>query len=150
MNTDSPASAAPGLSPSPWTGAGENANLPPETAPDAAQNASQNTIDLLTIEAVQRYLNRSRASVYRYANTDTELLNPPYDPKKLNPEVRRDKDAPLQFHPQEVRRFAEEVLGLNPTIQVQQPEATVTQNLMQQILQELRAIHQLLKDQGGT
>ncbi|NJL45718.1 MAG: resolvase, partial [Leptolyngbyaceae cyanobacterium SM2_3_12] len=85
---------------------------------------------------------------YRYANTDPALLNPPYDRKKLNPEIRRDKDDPLAFRPQEVQRFAEEVLGLNPTIQVQAPEETVTHDLMRQILQELRAIHQLLKDQN--
>ncbi|NMF83107.1 MAG: resolvase [Leptolyngbya sp. LCM1.Bin17] len=101
----------------------------------------------MNIEDVQRYLNRSRASVYRYANTDPELLNPPYDPKKLNPEIRRDKDDPLEFHPQEVRRFAEEVLGLNPTIQVQPSEETVTQTLMRQILHELQAIHHLLQAQ---
>ncbi len=102
---------------------------------------------LLSIEAVQRYLNRSRASVYRYANTDSELLNPPYDPKKLNPEIRSNKDAPLEFRPQEVRRFAEEVLGLNPTIQVQPLPETVTISLLKQILLELKAIHTLLEAQ---
>jgi hypothetical protein len=103
---------------------------------------------LLSVEAVQKYLNRSRASVYRYANTDPELLNPPYDQTKLNPEVRRDKDAPLEFRPQEVRRFAEEVLGLHPTIQVQPVEETLTHDLMRQMLQELRAIRKLLEEQG--
>ncbi len=83
--------------------------------------------------------------MYRYANTDPEILNPPYDPKKLNPEIRQDKDDVLKFRPQEVQRFAEEVLGLNPTIRVQTPEDTVTQALMREILQELKAIHQLLK-----
>lgn len=114
----------------------------------ASATEGNDTVNLLSVEAVQRYLNRSRASVYRYANTDSALLNPPYNPKKLNPEVRRDKDAPLEFRYQEVQRFAEEVLGLNPTIQVQAPEETVTHDLMRQILQELRAIHQLLKDQA--
>ncbi len=102
---------------------------------------------LLSVEDVQKYLNRSRASVYRYANTAPELLNPPYDSQKLNPEVRQDKDDALRFRPQEVQRFAEEVLGLNPTIHVQTPEDTVTQTLMREILQELRAIHQTLKSQ---
>lgn len=106
------------------------------------------TTPLLSVEAVQKYLNRSRASVYRYANTDPEVLNPPYDQTKLNPEVRRDKDTPLEFRPQEVRRFAEEVLGLHPTIQVQPPEATLTHDLMRQMLQELRAIRELLERQG--
>ncbi|PSR18875.1 resolvase [filamentous cyanobacterium CCP3] len=110
--------------------------------------AAAETTPLLSVEAVQKYLNRSRASVYRYANTDPEVLNPPYDQTKLNPEVRRDKDAPLEFRPQEVRRFAEEVLGLHPTIQVQPPEETLTHDLMRQMLQELRAIRELLEQQG--
>jgi hypothetical protein len=88
--------------------------------------------------------------VYRYANTDPEVLNPPYDPKKLNPEVRRDKDAALTFRPQEVQRFAEEVLGLNPTIHVHTPEETVTQGLLREILQELKTIHQLLQSSPPT
>ncbi|MGB3201281.1 MAG: hypothetical protein WBA99_10280 [Nodosilinea sp.] len=114
----------------------------------ADQLVAPETTPLLSVEAVQKYLNRSRASVYRYANTDPDLLNPPYDQTKLNPEVRRDKDAPLEFRPQEVRRFAEEVLGLHPTIQVQPVEATLTHDLMRQMLQELRAIRELLERQG--
>ncbi len=110
--------------------------------------ASEEATPLLTIEAVQKYLNRSRASVYRYANTDPNVLNPPYDPKKLNPEIRKDKDDPLEFRPQEVRRFAEEVLGLNPTIQVQLPTETVTLDLLRKILLELQAIHALLAAQS--
>jgi hypothetical protein len=102
---------------------------------------------LLTVDDVQKYLNRSRASVYRYANTDADLLNPPYDSAKLNPEIRRDKDAPLEFRPQEVRRFAEEVLGLHPTIQVQPPPETLTHELMRQMLHELRTIRQLVEKQ---
>jgi hypothetical protein len=112
-----------------------------------AASSVEDRSTLLTLEAVQRYLNRSRASVYRYANTDPALLNPPYNPKKLNPEIRRDKDDPLEFRPQEVRRFAEEVLGLNPTIQVQTAPETATTDLLRQILQELKAIHGLLEAQ---
>jgi hypothetical protein len=114
----------------------------------ALTNGLDDLSGLLSVEDVQKHLNRSRASVYRYANTDPKLLNPPYDPKKLNPEVRQDKDDPLTFRPLEVQRFAEEVLGLNPTIRVQTPEDTVTQALMRDILQELKAIHQLLKAQA--
>ncbi len=110
--------------------------------------APPEAVSLLSVEDVQKYLNRSRASVYRYANTDADILNPPYDKTKLNPEVRRDKDDPLEFRPQEVRRFAEEVLGLHPTIQVQTPEKTVTHDLMRQMLEELRAIRQLLEERG--
>lgn len=125
---------------------------PPSTANSvsytfSSSSAAAETTSLLSVEAVQKYLNRSRASVYRYANTDPDVLNPPYDQTKLNPEVRRDKDAPLEFRPQEVRRFAEEVLGLHPTIQVQPPEETLTHDLMRQMLQELRAIRELLEGQ---
>jgi hypothetical protein len=133
MNSDFLSSDAEGLSPRPnqWD--------------DATVSSTDDKMTLLSIEAVQRYLNRSRASVYRYANTDPEQLNPPYDPKKLNPEIRSDKDAPLEFRPQEVRRFAEEILGLNPTIKIQPPTETVTTGLLKQILQELKAIHALLE-----
>lgn len=99
----------------------------------------------LTIEDVQRQIRRSRASVYRYANTDPDILNPPFDPAKLNPEIRKDRDAALQFHPQEVRRFAQDVLGLNPTIAVQPSEETTTHELLRAILLELRAIREQLE-----
>ncbi|MBD2424485.1 resolvase [Phormidium sp. FACHB-1136] len=101
----------------------------------------------LSIDDVQRALNRSRASVYRYTNTDPELLNPPYDATKLNPELRQHKDDPLVFRPQEVRRFAEEILGLQPVIQVQPAPETVTTDLLRQILEELKAIRHHLEQQ---
>ena len=41
---------------------------------------------LVAIDDVQKSLNRSRASVYRYTNTDPRNLNPAFNPKKLNPE----------------------------------------------------------------
>lgn len=101
---------------------------------------------LMAIEAVQKALNRSRASVYRYANTETDNLNPPYDPRKLNPELRVNKDDPLLFHPNEVARFAKDILGIKQvTIEVQQPDETVTHELLRSILLELQSIHQLLK-----
>ncbi|MBD2257544.1 resolvase [Pseudanabaena sp. FACHB-2040] len=103
---------------------------------------------MLTVEDVQKQLKRSRASVYRYANTDSELLNPPFDPQKLNPEVRTNREDPLLFHPKEVRRFARDVLGLNPTIEVQTPPETVTQELLRAILLELQSIHELLKSRS--
>jgi hypothetical protein len=118
--------------------------LPANSA--AASPTGADAAMLLSVEEVQKYLNRSRASVYRYANTDSEVLNPPYNSGKLNPEVRRDKDDPLEFRPQEVRRFAEEVLGLHPTIQVTPPTETLTHSLMRQMLDELRAIRQLLEN----
>ena len=99
----------------------------------------------LAVEDVQRQIKRSRASVYRYANTDPKILNPPFDPNRLNPEVRDDRDAPLKFHPQEVRRFARDVLGLNPTIAVQPSEETTTHELLKAILVELKAIREHLE-----
>ncbi|WP_242028190.1 resolvase [Pseudanabaena sp. FACHB-2040] len=128
--------------------------------PDSTQSSLQSIVSqaapsvpndepaLLTVEDVQKQLKRSRASVYRYANTDSELLNPPFDPQKLNPEVRTNREDPLLFHPKEVRRFARDVLGLNPTIEVQTPPETVTQELLRAILLELQSIHELLKSRS--
>ena len=107
---------------------------------------STNFQGLMTIEAAQQVLNRSRASVYRYANTDPILLNPPYDPDRLNPEHRLNKDDPLLFHPNEVARFAKDILGIKSvTIAIQQPVETVTQVLLQAILTELQDIRALLE-----
>ena len=103
---------------------------------------------MLTLEDVQKQLRRSRASVYRYANTEPEVLHPQFDPKKLNPEVRTHKEEPLKFHPREVRRFARDVLGLSPTIEVQTPPETVTQELLRAILIELKGIHETLKSKS--
>lgn len=104
---------------------------------------------LMDIEAVQRALNRSRASVYRYANTDPEVLNPPYDPKRLNCELRSDANEPLMFHPNEVARFAKDVLRIKQvTIEIQEPQPNLTQELLQAILAELQSIHQLLKSRS--
>ncbi len=101
---------------------------------------------LVPIESVQKILNRSRASVYRYANTDVNDLNPPFNPKCLNAEIRNDKDAPLMFHPHEVARFAQDVLGIRQvTIEVAQPVETETNRLLQAVLSELQAIKQLLE-----
>ena len=104
---------------------------------------------LMPVETVQKVLNRSRASVYRYANTDPLTLNPPYSSKLLNPELRKDKDDPLLFHPNEVARFARDVLGINKvTIQVQQPADTATQEILRAILAELQAIRQSLEHES--
>ena len=43
------------------------------------------TETLIGIDEVQRSLNRSRASVYRYTNTDPRNLNPPFHPPQTNP-----------------------------------------------------------------
>ena len=108
--------------------------------------AINNADQLIPIESVQKILNRSRASVYRYANTDINNLNPPFDPKCLNAEIRDDKDAPLMFHPNEVARFAQDVLGIKQvTIEVAQPVETETNRLLQAVLSELQSIRQLLE-----
>ncbi len=101
---------------------------------------------LMDVEMVQKALGRSRASVYRYANTSPDDLNPPYDPKKLNPEFRQHKDEPIVFHPNEVARFSRDVLGIKEvTIQVQEAPQTNTQQTLEAILVELQGIHELLK-----
>jgi hypothetical protein len=101
---------------------------------------------LMDIEAVQRALNRSRASVYRYTNTDPNDLNPPFNLKRLNPEFRTSKDDLLMFHPNEVARFAKDILRIkNITIEVREMPKNQTQEVLEAILNELQRIHELLK-----
>lgn len=124
------------------------------TAPHLSVEKEQSTVitadnQLLPIESVQKILNRSRASVYRYANTHQTILNPDFDPKCLNPEIRNDKDAPLMFHPNEVARFAQDVLGIKQvTIEVTQPAETETHRLLKAVLSEMQAIRSLLEAQS--
>jgi transposase len=109
--------------------------------------SSEHTYELMDVEAIQKALGRSRASVYRYANTDPDqgLLNLPYDPHKLNPELRQSDRDPLLFHPTEVSRFARDVLKIKQvTIQVQEPTQNETNRLLKEILQELRSLNQHL------
>ncbi|MBT9312697.1 resolvase [Leptothoe kymatousa] len=111
-----------------------------------AVDAATDVQNLMTVEAVQKVLNRSRASVYRYANTDALILNPPFEPKQLNPETRQHKEDPLMFHPNEVARFAQDVLGIKQvTIEVNQPTETVTHQLLRQVLAELKVIRELIE-----
>jgi hypothetical protein len=110
---------------------------------------TENLSGLMDVEAVQKALNRSRASVYRYANTHPEVLNPGYDPKRLNAELRSDLNEPLMFHPNEVARFARDVLRIKQvTIEIQEPQLNQTQELLQAILLELQNIHQLLRSRS--
>ena len=86
---------------------------------------------LIGIDEVQRALNRSRASVYRYTNTDPRNLNPPFNARKLNPEYRSDQKDPLMFHPNEVARFARDVLRIKEvTVEVLNSPSTATQQLL--------------------
>ncbi len=101
---------------------------------------------LVGIEEVQKSLNRSRASVYRYTNTDTRNINPPFNPRKLNPEYRSDLKDPLLFHPNEVARFAKDVLRIKEvTVEVLNSPSTATQNMLGAILEELKAIRSHLE-----
>ena len=43
-------------------------------------------------------------------DTDLRNLNPSFNPRKLNPEFRTDQKDPLKFHPNEVARFAKDIL----------------------------------------
>lgn len=100
---------------------------------------------LIGIDDVQKALNRSRASVYRYTNTDPRNLNPPFNPRKLNPEYRSDQKDPLLFHPNEVARFARDVLRIKEvTVEVLNSPSTATQQLLTAILEELRGIRERL------
>lgn len=96
---------------------------------------------LVGIDEVQKSLNRSRASVYRYTNTDPRNLNPPFNPRKLNPEYRSDQKDALLFHPNEVARFAKDVLRIKDvTVEVLNSPSTATQQILGAILDELRVI----------
>ena len=102
--------------------------------------------ELVGIEDVQRFLNRSRASVYRYTNTDLRNLNPNFNPRKLNPEYRSDQKDPLQFHPNEIARFAKDILKIKEvTVEVLNSPSSATQNLLIQILDELKMIRNILE-----
>ncbi len=108
---------------------------------EAAGDPAEPADGLIGIEEVQKCLNRSRASVYRYTNTDPRNLNPPFNPRKLNPEYRSDQKEPLMFHPNEVARFARDVLRIKEvTVEVLNSPSTATQQLLNAILEELRAI----------
>ena len=102
---------------------------------------------LVGIDEVQKSLNRSRASVYRYTNTDPRNLNPPFNPRKLNPEYRSDQKDALLFHPNEVARFAKDVLRIKEvTVEVLNSPSTATQQILGAILDELRLIRSHLED----
>lgn len=128
---------------------------PPATATEAETAAPQQPVStpaageavpsLLSIEDVQKALSRSRASVYRYTNTDPRNLNPPFHPRRLNPEYRSDQKDPLLFHPNEVARFARDVLRIKQvTVEVLNSPSTATQELLTAILGELQTIRRRL------
>ncbi len=102
--------------------------------------------ELVGIDEVQRFLNRSRASVYRYTNTDLRNLNPNFNPRKLNPEYRSDQKDPLRFHPNEVARFAKDILRIKEvTVEIFNSPSSASQNLLVEILEELKNIRKFLE-----
>ena len=108
--------------------------------------ASTPSDSLLTIDEVQKTLNRSRASVYRYTNTDTRNLNPPFNPRKLNTEFRSDQKDQLLFHPNEVARFAKDILRIKEvTVEIFNSPSSETQNTLKAILEELKSIRTQLE-----
>ena len=113
-----------------------------EEAVNKGLNTVSNSGDsLLSIDDVQKTLNRSRASVYRYTNTDTRNLNPPFNPRKLNTEFRSDQKDQLLFHPNEVARFAKDILRIKEvTVEIFNSPSSETKNILNAILEELRII----------
>jgi hypothetical protein len=110
-----------------------------------AAGGGDSSTSLLGIDEVQKALSRSRASVYRYTNTDPRNLNPAFNPRRLNPEYRSDQKDPLLFHPNEVARFARDVLRIKEvTVEVLNAPSTATQQLLGAILTELQAIRSRL------
>ena len=118
-----------------------------EESVEKGLNTVANSSDaLLTIDEVQKTLNRSRASVYRYTNTDTRNLNPPFNPRKLNTEFRSDQKDQLLFHPNEVARFAKDILRIKEvTVEIFNSPASETQKTLNAILEELRIIRTQLE-----
>ncbi len=109
-----------------------------------------NSESLVGIDDVQKSLNRSRASVYRYTNTDSRNLNPAFNPRKLNPEFRSDQKDPLLFHPNEVARFAKDVLRIKEvTVEVLNSPSSANQEVLSSILEELRSIRSHLENLNG-
>ena len=122
----------------------------PEESSDKGFNTASNSSDsLLNIDEVQKTLNRSRASVYRYTNTDTRNLNPPFNPRKLNAEFRSDQKDQLLFHPNEVARFAKDILRIKEvTVEIFNSPSTETQKILIAILDELKIIRNKLDGQS--
>ena len=121
-----------------------------EETVDKGFNTVLNSNDsLLTIDEVQKTLNRSRASVYRYTNTDTRNLNPPFNPRKLNTEFRSDQKDQLLFHPNEVARFAKDILRIKEvTVEILNSPSSETQSILNAILEELKVIRTKLEGQS--
>ncbi len=132
--------------------ANSGTNVRSDDATNKGINSASNSTDtLLTIDEVQKTLNRSRASVYRYTNTDARNLNPPFNHKKLNTEYRSDQKDQLLFHPNEVARFAKDILRIKEvTVEIFNSPSSETQNTLNAILEELRIIRSHLEVKSET
>ncbi len=120
-----------------------------ESLDQGINTASNKSDSLLTIDEVQKTLNRSRASVYRYTNTETRNLNPPFNPRKLNTEFRSDQKDQLLFHPNEVARFAKDILRIKEvTVEILNSPSSETQKILSAILDELIIIRNKLDEQS--
>ncbi len=118
-----------------------SSSSPPSEINKDIQAVMAESDSLVCIDDVQKSLNRSRASVYRYTNTDSRNLNPPFNPRKLNPEYRSDQKDPLLFHPNEVARFAKDILRIKEvTVEVLNSPSSATHQVLALILEELKAI----------
>ena len=118
---------------------------------EGLNSVSKSSDSLLTIDEVQKTLNRSRASVYRYTNTDSRNLNPPFNPRRLNTEFRSDQKDQLLFHPNEVARFAKDILRIKEvTVEIFNSPSSETQNTLNAILDELRIIRTQLESKSDT
>jgi biotin operon repressor len=74
-----------------------------------AQNTEIDKSDkIYSIEQLQKVFNRSRASIYRMLNTDKDILNPPFDPARLNYKYRVDSRDPILVSSIEVARWKNE------------------------------------------
>ena len=66
--------------------------------------------------------------------------------KVENPEFRTHQKDPLKFHPNEVARFAKDILRIKEvTVEVFNSPSSAAQNILSQILDELKIIRSLLE-----
>ena len=130
---------------------GINGRSEESTIEKGSNTDSSSSASLLSIDEVQKTLNRSRASVYRYTNTDTRNLNPAFNPRKLNTEFRSDQKDQLLFHPNEVARFAKDILRIKEvTVEIFSSPSSATQNTLNAILEELKMIRTYLELKSDT
>ena len=102
--------------------------------------------ELVCIDEAQKFLNRSRASVYKNTHTDLRNRNTSFNPRKLNPEYRTDQKEPLRFHPNEIARFAKDILRIKEvTVEVFNSPSSAAQNTLSQIHKKKKSIRSLLE-----